>query len=350
MLWQFRRELIVELLKQGEVVISTPFVGHEDDFIAMGCRCIPTEIDRRGINPLKDFKLYWFYRKLLKRERPDMVITYSIKPNIYAGYACRSLNIPYVVNVQGLGTAFQKSVISKVVTFMYKIALGGARTCLFENDANADEFVNRKIIKKKNKTVLHGAGVNLDYYPIQPYPKEENGIHFLFLGRIMKEKGVDELFAVARIMKEKYGNKVVFDLVGFFEDEYKGKVEELIADNVVCFHGFQVNPRPYYASAHCVVVPSYHEGMCNVLLEGAATGRALIASDIPGCREAIDNGVNGFLCKKMDVESLLYCMECFVALDAGKREKMGKTGRYKMQREFDKGVVVKETLMTLGLK
>lgn len=348
MLWQFRRELIVELLKQGEVVISTPFVGHEDDFIAMGCRCIPTEIDRRGINPLKDFKLYWFYRKLLKRERPDMVITYSIKPNIYAGYACRSLNIPYVVNVQGLGTAFQKSVISQVVTFMYKIALGGARTCLFENDANADEFVNRKIIKKKNKTVLHGAGVNLDYYPVQPYPKEENGIHFLFLGRIMSEKGVDELFAAACALKDQYGDKVVFDLVGFFEDEYKETVEKLTEENIVCFHGFQTDPRPYYAAAHCVVVPSYHEGMCNVLLEGAATGRTLIASDIPGCRESIDEGVNGFLCRKKDVESLRSCMERFMSLTTAQRKNMGVSGRHKMEREFDRDQVVQSTLTIIG--
>ena len=348
MLWQFRRELIVELLKQGEVVISTPFVGHEDDFIAMGCRCLDTTIDRRSLNPIKDFKLYCFYQRLLKKEQPNIVITYSIKPNIYMGYACRTLHIPYVVNVQGLGTAFQKKIISQVVTFMYKKALDKAKTCFFENEANAVEFINRGIIGEDGKTVLHGAGVNLDYYPMRPYPDENDGVHFLFLGRIMSEKGVDELFAAARALKGQYGDKIVFDLVGFFEDEYKEIVEKLVEENIVCFHGFQTDPRPYYAAAHCVVVPSYHEGMCNVLLEGAATGRTLIASDIPGCRESIDEGVNGFLCRKKDVESLRSCMERFMSLTTMQRKNMGVSGRRKMEREFDREQVVQSTLTIIG--
>ncbi len=344
MLWQFRREFIEKLQSCGEVVISTPFVGHEDDFMAMGCRLVETNLKRRSINPVSDIQLYQFYRKLLKMERPDMVITYSIKPNIYAGYACSQMQIPYCVNVQGLGTAFQKMPISVVVTMMYKIALRKAKTVFFENDTNAEEFVKRGIIKSEKKTILKGAGVNLDFYKEQCYPSEENGIHFLYLGRIMKEKGIDELFEAAKKIKTEYGGRIVFDLVGFYEDEYKETVEQLVKNGIVRFHGFQSDPRAFYAMSHCVVLPSYHEGMSNVLLEAASVGRALICSDIPGCREAVEEGKNGYLCKRMDENSLYSCMKLFIELDENQRRAMGYYGRKKMEKEFDKEEVVKHTV------
>lgn len=347
MLWQFRRELILELLTRGEVVISTPFVGHEDDFAALGCRMIKTELNRRSTNPATDLKLYYFYKELLKVERPDLVITYSIKPNIYAGYACRKMGISYCANVQGLGTAFQKEPIAGVVTAMYRTALKKAKTVFFENAVNAAEFVKRAIVPASRQTILRGAGVNLDIYRQQPYPSEADGVHFLFLGRIMQEKGVDELFEAAKKLKESYKDKVQFDLVGFFEDRYKDTVEQLVKDGVVTFYGFQTDPKPYYAMSHCVVLPSYHEGMSNVLLEAAATGRALIASDIPGCREAVDQGVNGFLCRKMDVTSLQHCLEQFLQLSSESREEMGIQGRKKVETEFDKRTVVRETMTAL---
>ena len=347
MLYQFRRELIQKMQENYEVVISMPFVGHEEDFIEMGCKCIKTDVNRRGINPFTDMKLYKTYKQLLKMEKPDMVITYSIKPNIYAGFACRYLKIPYCVNIQGLGTAFQKEPIATVVTLMYKIALKKAKTVFFENRVNADEFVKRHIIPKHKETVLNGAGVNLNFYEYQPYPNEEQGIHFLFLGRIMKEKGIDELFSVAKKLKNKYGKKIVFDLVGFFEDEYKEVVEQLVADDVVIFHGFQSDPRPYYTKSHCVILPSYHEGMSNVLLEAAATGRALITTNIPGCKETVDDGISGYLCEKMDIESLEICIEKFIQLDYEERKNMGIAGRQKMEKEFDKKMVVQDTLDTI---
>ncbi len=347
MLWQFRRELISNLQLNGEVVLVMPFVGHEKDFAEMGCKCIKTEVDRRGINPVTDLKLFRRYKLLLKIEKPDMVITYSIKPNIYAGFACRQLKIPYCVNVQGLGTAFQKEPISSLVTAMYSIALKKAKTVFFENKINAEEFIKRHIIMESQETVLNGAGVNLEYYRYQQYPSEENGIRFLFLGRIMKEKGVDELFSVAKKVKKKYGDMVEFNLVGFFEDEYKKKVERLSADDVVIFHGFQSDPRPYYTMSHCIILPSYHEGMSNVLLEAASTGRALITTAIPGCQEAVDDGLNGYLCKKMDAESLEDCIEKFICLDYDERENMGIASRKKMEKEFDKKNVVRATISAI---
>lgn len=270
MLWRFRRELIQELMKESEMIISTPFVGHEEDFAAMGCRMIETPVDRRGINPATDFQLYKNYVKILKTEQPDLVITYSIKPNVYAGYACRRLHIPYCVNVQGLGTAFQKAGLAQIVTAMYKIALKKARTVFFENERNAKLFLDKKIVTKQQTCILHGAGINLEHHAYQPYP-ENDAIHFLYLGRIMKEKGMDELFGAIRKLYETSDQKIVLDLVGFFEDSYKEATEKLVEDGIAVFHGFQADPRPYYAKADCIVLPSYYEGMSNVLLEAAAT-------------------------------------------------------------------------------
>ncbi len=340
MLYQFRIELLKKLQTLGEVVISMPYNGHHDDFTNMGFKCVETKIDRRGINPIKDLKLYRFYRKLLKAEKPDIVITYSIKPNVYAGFLCRRMKIPYFVNVQGLGTAFQSQPIAMVATVMYKAGIKKARAVFFENHANADEFVRRGIIPEEKEVVLNGAGVNLERYQYQPYPSEDDGIHILYLGRIMKEKGIDETFAAMKIIKEKFGDKVVFDIVGFFEDEYKETVEKMAEDGVIVFHGFQQNPNPYYAASHAVVLASYHEGMSNVLLEAAATGRAIITSDIPGCREAVEEGKTGYLCEKQDVTTLVNAMESFLHLDPEARRAMGMAGRKKIEAEFDKLDVV----------
>ena len=344
MLWQFRRELIEKLLELGEVVISVPFLGHEEDFMAMGCKCINTKINRRGINPIEDFKLFREYNKILKSEKPDVVITYSIKPNVYAGFLCRVKKIPYSVNVQGLGTAFQSKLMAKVASAMYKAGLKKSNVVFFENQANAQEFTSRKIIPEDKVLVLNGAGVNLELYKNQPYPDEDGGVHIMYLGRIMKEKGCSETFEAMRIVKEKYKDKVVFDVVGFFEDEYKEEVEKMAEDGVIVFHGFQPDPKPYYAAAHCTVLASYHEGMSNVLLESESTGRAVITTDIPGCREAVDEGVTGYLCKKQDVKTIVEAMEKFLSLSKEERELMGKKGREKMEREFDKFSVVNKTI------
>ena len=349
MLWQFRRELIEALLQRGEVVIGTPFVGHEKDFEELGCRCVETKLERRGKNLLQEAALFERYRKLLQREKPDLVITYSIKPNIYAGLLCQRMKIPYCCNVQGLGTAFQSQKSAAAASVLYRAGLKKAKTVFFENTGNASVFVEKRIIPESKITVLSGAGINLERFPVQPYPLEEQGIHFLYLGRIMREKGMDEWFSAAQRIKAEYGNKAQFDMVGFFEDDYKHVVEELVQKSVIHFYGFQEDPKPYYAAAHCAVLPSWHEGMSNVLLEAAATGRAVITNDIPGCREAVEEGKTGFLTRAKDAESLYQAMVAFLTLSPEDREQMGQLGRKKIESEFDKKRVVKETLDALGV-
>lgn len=323
MLYQFRKELIETLLETHEVMLSMPFAGHEEDFQAMGCKCINTKMERRGINPLKDFHLMKFYTKLLKEEKPDKVITYSIKPNIYAGLLCAWKKIPYYANVQGLGTAFQNPGLAQFVTLLYKIAFLKVQKVFFENKANAGEFLKRRIVRKEKIKVLNGAGVNLEHYSYVEYP-ETDVIHFLYLGRIMEEKGVNELFSAMKKLKKEFGDKVILDIVGFFEEEYKEIIEDLTDKEIAKFHGFQKETRPWYGMAHCVVLPSYHEGMSNVLLEASAMGRPVITSNIPGCKEAVDEGKTGFLCQAKDEGSLYEKMREFLLLSDKKKADGGQ--------------------------
>ena len=344
MLYRFRKELIQTLMQDHEVVLSMPFVGHEEDFMAMGLRCIETEVDRRGIDPRRDLKLFAFYRKLLKAEQPDMVITYSIKPNIYGGWACMLAGVPYCTNVQGLGTAFQKKGLAQIVTVMYRTALLKAKTVFFENQGNANEFLSRHIIPERKVTVLNGAGINLDAYKTQPYP-ENDQVRFLFLSRLMAEKGVGELLTATKRLHDELGDRVALDLVGFYEDDAcQAQAEALIQEGIAVFHGFQPEPRPFYANADCVVLASYHEGMSNVLLEASATGRPIITSNICGCREAVDEGVSGLLCTVKDADSLYEQMKKMALLPRSERERMGLAARSKMERQFDKNIVVKNTI------
>ncbi len=344
MLYRFRTELIQTLMRSHEVVLSMPFVGHEADFMAMGLRCIETEVDRRGIDPRRDLKLFAFYRRLLQAEKPDMVITYSIKPNIYGGWACQITGIPYCANVQGLGTAFQKRGLAQMVTVMYRTALHKAKTVFFENQGNAGEFLSRHIIPARKVTVLNGAGINLETYAAQPYP-ENDRVRFLYLGRLMAEKGVGELLTAMKRLYQELGDRVALDIVGFYDDEAcRTQAEELVAMGAAVFHGFQPEPRPYYAAADCVVLASYHEGMSNVLLEASATARPVITSDICGCREAVDAGVTGELCAVKDADSLYRQMKKMALLSREEREQMGLAARKKMERQFDKQVVVRNTI------
>ena len=343
MLYRFRRELIEELMKENEVFLRMPYRGHEEDFMAMGLDCQETDFERRGMNPIKDLRLLATYKKLLRELRPDMVITYSIKPNIYGGMACAMAGIPYCVNVQGLGTAFQRRGVSEMVTMLYRMALRRAKVVFFENEGNAREFVDRKIIRQEKIRVLPGAGINLQEYPLQPYPDNDR-FHFLYLGRIMEEKGVSEMFSAMRRLHESLGDRAVLDLVGFYEDDYHQQIAALKAEGIAIGHGFQNEPRPFYAAADCVILASYHEGLSNVLLEAAATGRPVIASDIPGCREAVDPEESGLLCRVKDTDSLYEQMMKMVQMSREDREQMGVAARRKMEREFDKNLVVRQTI------
>lgn len=342
-LYKFRKELIQRLLeRKNAVYLSLPLGEYVSQLEDMGCGFIDTNIDRRGINPKTDLKLLLFYKKIIKKVKPDLVLTYTIKPNIYGGMVCRFLKVPYAVNITGLGTAFQKEgVVKKLVIGLYRVALKKAKVVFFENVGNKQELLKYKIVKEKQTCVLNGAGVNLEEYPFCEYPSERE-TRFLFIGRVMKEKGVDELFEAAERIKAEYEN-VYFDIVGPMEDDYKEKIDNLVGRAIIEYHGYQQDIKPYIEKCHCFVLPSYHEGMANTNLECAACGRPLITSNIHGCLEAVENGVSGFLCEKKNADELYQTMKRFVELPMGQRNGMGLAGRKRMEEIFDKKKVIEVT-------
>ena len=346
-LYDFRKDLIAALKQHAEVSAAVPHNDRWDELQALADRVIELPIDRRGMNPARDAKLLGQYRAILKQLRPDLVLTYTIKPNIYGGLACRELHIPYAVNITGLGSAIENGGwLKRFVLTLYKPVLAVAKVVFFENAGNRDTLAATGVVPRGRDVVLHGAGVNLEDYPCQPYPQERT-VRFLFVGRVMHEKGVDELFSAARRLKHAYGDGVEFHIVGSFEEGYKPLMGELEQTGVVKYHGYQSDMKRFYAMADCVVLPSYHEGMSNVLLEAAASGRPLITSDIPGCREAVEPGVSGYLCPARDADALYATMRRFAELPPAQRAAMGAASHDWIACNFDKKAVVAETVAAL---
>ncbi|MBQ7545962.1 MAG: glycosyltransferase family 4 protein [Clostridia bacterium] len=347
-LYKFRKELIGALLaKQHEVFISLPDGDMVRPLEQMGCTFIPTPIDRRGINPKTDLRLLRRYRAMLRELRPDLVITYTIKPNIYGGIAARLSGIPYAANITGLGTAFEThGPLRTLVTRLYSFALKKARVIFFENTENRDTFLSFGICKREKTHVLHGAGVNLTDYNVSVFSPHDT-VRFLFIGRVMREKGIDELFTAMRRLVQQDKLPCVLDVVGPFEDDYQQQLQKCESEGWLRYHGYQADVRPFIQACDCFVLPSYHEGMANTNLECAASGRPVITSDIAGCREAVLNGESGLLCEIRNADSLYEAMYRMVKMTPSDRAKMGLRGREHMQNVFDKEKVVQETIQEL---
>ncbi|MCL2798412.1 MAG: glycosyltransferase family 4 protein [Firmicutes bacterium] len=348
-LYGFKKELICALAESGhEIVVSTPTGSMHAELAALPCRIIDTPVDRRGLNPLKDAKLYRQYKKMMAQEQPDKVITYTVKCNVYGGMAARKKKIPYYTNVTGVGTGFQKKLLRRIVIFLYKKALKNVSGVFFENDANRDVFIKNKIIGADKAVSVNGSGVNLEEFsykelPGAELPDEAFKTDFLFLGRVMKEKGIDEFLCCAKKAKEE-ALDAAFSIVGGLEENYKERLEALNADGTVRYYGFQKDVKPFIERCDCVVLPSYHEGMSNTLLEGAAMGRPLITSDIPGCQEAVLDGESGYLAQKSNADDLYDKIKKYLSLDVEARNVMSLASRAHMEAHFDRKEVVQKTL------
>ena len=338
-LYNFRFELIQKLLSENEIWISTTMGDHADDFENLGCHIIDTKIERHGTNPFEDLRLLGFYIKLIKKVSPDVVFTYTVKPNIYGGLACKFKKVPFFANITGLGVSLEnESFIQRIVLFLYRLSLKNAKHVFFQNSSNMDFMKKHKTVGE-DITLLPGSGVNLEKFLPQEFPSIENGVNFLFIGRIMKDKGFDELLQAAKVIKSKYDN-ISFDIVGKFVDDYKDVVDSSVNEGLVNFHGKQIDVKPFLAKSHCVILPSYHEGMSNVLLEAAASGRPVITTNVPGCRETFDEGVSGFGCEAKDVDSLVNAIEKFLSLTCEEMKTMGVAGRSKMEKQFNRNIII----------
>lgn len=334
-LYDFRGEFMEALCAKYEVWVSVPDDVKEKELTALGCHMIRTPINRRGINPLEDLKLYRAYVKIMKELKPDLVVTYTIKPNIYGGFAAGMRKIPYMATITGLGGAFdRKGPLLWLIVGMYRAGLKRAACVFFQNEENRGIFRKMGITARRTRMVM-GSGVSLEKHRYEPYPAGEE-THFLFVGRVMKERGILEYIEAA---KRLHSSRIIFDIMGYCDEDYQELLDDLEREGAIRQLGFHTQVHEYLAAAGAIVVASFHEGMSNALIEGAATGRPVIASNISGCKEAFEEGVTGFGFTPGKPVELIDAMEKFLSLSMEERAAMGRRGREKMEREFDRKLV-----------
>jgi galacturonosyltransferase len=347
-LYKFRKELVSKLAKEHKVFMCLPDGEYIKKLESIGGQFVPCKLlDRHGTNPIKEFKLISFYRAVLKDIRPDIVLTYTIKPNVYGGAACASLNIPYVANITGLGTAVENGgLLQKITLGLYKFGLRKAQKVFFQNTENRDFMLEYGVVKGAYD-MLPGSGVNLSQYQVFDYPEGEI-IDFVFVARVMKEKGIEQYLEAAQYIRKKYPN-TRFHICGFCEQDYKEKLEELDRQGIVTYHGLVSEMTEVYQMSACTIHPTYYpEGLSNVLLESAASGRPIITTNRSGCREVIDDGVNGYIVKQRDSQDLIEKIEKFLSLTWEERRQMGLAGRAKVEKEFDRQIVVEKYMQEVN--
>ncbi|NLE06401.1 MAG: glycosyltransferase family 4 protein, partial [Crenarchaeota archaeon] len=344
-LYSFRKELIRKLVDEGhELYLSLPASEENKYFEDLGCKIIPTEIDRRGVNPIKDLKLIKHYRKIIQKINPDIIFSYTIKPNIYGSIASNKTHHNQVCNITGTGSAFiKKNLLSVICKTLYKISVKKSYKVFFQNSGDRDFFIKNKMVGN-NYEMLPGSGCNLEDHAYSSMPNDDV-IKFIFIGRVMKLKGIDEYLDCAKTIKQKYPN-TMFYIAGWNEEEkYKAIVEDYEKKGFVEYIGFRKDISDWIKNTHCTILPSQGgEGVPNVLLESAATGRVCIGSKIPGTVDIIDDGITGYLFETGNTQSLIEQVEKFINLPTEKKEQMGVAGRKKIEKEFDRTIVINKYL------
>lgn len=345
----FRKEIIDALIKEKhDVLISVPDAPCTAELTELGATIIHTPMNRRGTNPLRDFLLLLKYIHIFKVYRPDTVLTYTIKPNIYGGLAAALCRIPQIANVTGLGTVLEgnSGILKSFVSSLYRLGLRKAKTVFFQNNSNLDYCTSNKIVTHEKAKLLPGSGVNLSKFNYLDYPVDPI-IRFLYIGRLMKAKGTDELLEVAKSAKKEH-KEIEFHIIGSYDDNYQKRINDYMGKGIVYYHGEQKDVKSFIKKCACVIHPSYHEGMSNVILEASACGRPIITTKVSGCQEAVVDGKTGILVNARDSKSLLNAVKTFLTLSLEQRREMGIAAREKMEREFDRRIVIKAYLREIA--
>ncbi len=355
-LWHFRGSLLRRLVDEGhEVTLVAPPDAGVMRPEETGCRYIPFPFSPRKLDPLENGGLFFRYLAVLRRVRPDVFIGYTIKPNIFGSLACRLLGIPTINVIPGRGRAYERDDwLQKLVSALYRLALKGSHRVLFLNPDDLDMFVSRGIVSGETGTYLPGEGIDLQHYGYEALPDAENGpFRFLFIGRMLKTKGAIEFVFAAQHFKRRRP-EVVFQLLGECCDDDSAyipcrELRKWHAEGIIEYLGVTEDVRPIMRDASCIVLPTFYpEGLPRVLLEGAAMGRPLIASDWPGCREIIKNEESGFLCKPRDIMDLVRQMERMLQLSQQERCRMGRKGREIVEQKFDEEMVLARYMEALA--
>lgn len=343
----FRSAIVESLLRDGhEVVILAPDDKSLDCLCSLGARHRPVVIDNKGTAPLRDIKLFGDFRHVFSEEKPDVILSYTIKNNIYGGLAARTLNVPFLPNVSGLGTVFLGAGwLERVATRLYRHAFANLPRVIFQNSDDRDLFVERGTITREQSLLVPGSGVDLCRFQFEHLPNStDESLTFLLIARLLRDKGIHEFIDAARLVRKKYPD-TCFQLLGETGVENRTaisrqQVNNWVHEGVVKYLGATEDVRPLIKKADCVVLPSYREGTPRSLLEAAAMGRPLVATDVPGCREVVADTVNGFLCQNKDAASLSEKLIQMIEIGQGRRRQLGVAGRKKMEQEFDQQIVV----------
>jgi glycosyltransferase involved in cell wall biosynthesis len=342
----FRSGMISALQQRGYRIVA---LAPDDEYRApleeAGVELCPIAIDSKGMSPLHDLILLARYRALLSRLRPVLFLGYTIKPNVFGSLAAHSLGIPVINNISGLGTAFiNEGLLTRIVTGLYRIALRRSHTVFFQNDDDRRLFLARKIVRPEQAGLLPGSGIDVRRFRPSEPAGERDGVTFLLVGRLLWDKGVREFVEAARLVRTRLpGTR--FQLLGFLDVANRtavgrSDVDGWVAEGLIEYLGARTDVRPFLAAADCIVLPSYREGLPRALLEGAAMGKPLIASDVAGCRDVVEDRANGLLCAARDPASLADAMIRMAEMPHHRRAEMGALGRSKVERGFDQQIVI----------
>ena len=345
-IWNFRRPLIEALCADGHrITVLAPPDDAVPDLQRIGCQVRPLEMSVKGLNPFEDLKLQRRLKRVFQEERPDAILSYTIKNNIFGARAARAVGVPFIPNVTGLGTAFLSGgLLQKIAEHLYRRAFATLPIVFFQNEDDRDLFVDHRLIRADQAGLLPGSGIDLACFAQTGMPSVETPPIFLMIARLLRDKGVIEFIDAARQIKARHP-KARFQLLGATASENRTAidattVQSWVDEGVVEYLGTTTDVRPAIAAASCVVLPSYREGAPRTLIEAAAMARPLIATDVPGCRAVVDRDVSGFLCAARSADSLAAAMARYLALSPKARLAMGQAGRTKMEREFDQALVV----------
>lgn len=349
----FRAGLIRALVAQGyEVVAVAPLDQYADQLATFGCRYVSLPMDNKGTHPGRDLLLLWRFFRLFQKEKPNVYLGYTVKPNVYGSLAAHLSGIPVINNIAGLGSVFIRgSWLTGLVRALYRLALTRSIKVFFQNDDDRQMFISSGLVAKVVADRLPGSGIDLAKFCPVPFPGEAP-IRFLLIGRMLWDKGVGEFVDAARQLKAR-GVEAEFCLLGFLDVQNpaaisRAQMDEWVAEGVIRYLGVSDNVAEEIAQADCVVLPSYREGTPRTLLEAAAMARPIVTTDAVGCREVVDDGVNGYLCRIKDACDLADKLALILAHSPEERRAMGLAGRAKVEREFDEKIVVSKYLEAIS--
>jgi glycosyltransferase involved in cell wall biosynthesis len=342
----FRQPVLSALISDGhEVTVLAPPDDSIAEIVRLGARFLPLPMNVKGLNPLDDLRLLQHFKRLFRAERPDVVLSYTIKNNVFGAMAARACGIRFIPNVSGLGTAFlSNGMLQLVAESLYRRGFNKLPTIFFQNGDDLSLFVERGLVRSEQTRLLPGSGIDLSRFTARDLPGGSNKTIFLMIARLLRDKGVHEFVNAARQIKSRVPH-ARFQLLGAAGSENRTAIELATVqgweqEGIVEYLGTTADVRPFIEAAHCVVLPSYREGAPRTLIEAAAMARPLIATDVPGCRSVVDDDVTGFLCTVRSADSLAVAMQRFLDLPRAAQTEMGRAGRVKMEREFDQAFVV----------